>query len=289
MAYDDYQRLRIAVGDGICRATIDNPPINLLNAELIIELGRFGAEVAADDEVRVVVVDSADAEFFVAHADVTLIQQLPTGDTTLHDVPSPFVAMVDVFRTMPKATIAVIEGIARGGGSELALSFDMRFAALGKARLAQPEVALGIIPGGGGTQRLPRLIGRAALWRSSSAATTSTRRPPRHGVTSIAPCPPMRCARSSTRWPIASRRTRSRPSQRPSGPWTPQLAIRPQGCASRTNCSAKPSRSRPPPTVCRGSWTTAARPASSKSIRCASSFRRSPRRARGFRSGPQAG
>src|SRR5258707_2209597 len=160
MPYDDYQRLRIAVGDGICRATIDNPPINLLNAELIIELGRFGAEVAADDEVRVVVVDSADAEFFVAHADVTLIQQLPTGDTTLHDVPSPFVAMADAFRTMPNATIAVIEGIARGGGSELALSFDMRFAALGKARLAQPEVVLGIIPGGGGTQRLARLIGR---------------------------------------------------------------------------------------------------------------------------------
>ncbi len=161
MAYDDYQRLRIAVGDGVCRATIDNPPINLLNAELIIELGRFGAEVAADEDVRVVVVDSADAEFFVAHADVTLIQRLPTGDTTLHDEPSPFVAMVDVFRTMPKATIAVIEGIARGGGSELALSFDMRFAALGKARLAQPEVALGIIPGGGGTQRLPRVVGRA--------------------------------------------------------------------------------------------------------------------------------
>ena len=62
---------------------------------------------------------------------------------------------------MPKATIAVIEGIARGGGSELAMAFDMRFAALGKARLAQPEVAIGIIPGGGGTQRLPRLVGRA--------------------------------------------------------------------------------------------------------------------------------
>ena len=61
---------------------------------------------------------------------------------------------------MPKATIAVIEGIARGGGSELALSFDMRFAAIGRAILAQPEVAVGIIPGGSGTQRLHRLVGR---------------------------------------------------------------------------------------------------------------------------------
>lgn len=161
MAYDDYQRIRIEVSDGICRATIDNPPINLLNADLIIELGRFAAEVAADDEVRVVIVDSADPAFFVAHADITLIQRLPTDDTTLHDELSPFDAVVDLFRTMPKATIAVIEGIARGGGSELALAFDMRFAALGKARLAQPEVAIGIIPGGGGTQRLPRLVGRA--------------------------------------------------------------------------------------------------------------------------------
>ena len=146
MGYDNYQRLRIAVGDGICRATIDNPPINLLNAELIVELGRFGAQVAADNEVRVVVVDSADLAFFVAHADIALIQHLPTGDTTLHDELSPFDAVVDLFRTMPKATIAVIEGIARGGGSELALAFDMRFAALGKAQLAQPEVAIGIIP-----------------------------------------------------------------------------------------------------------------------------------------------
>ena len=69
--------------------------------------------------------------------------------------------MVDRFRTMPKATIAMIEGICRGGGSELVLSFDMRFAALDRAVFAQPEVSVGIIPGGGGTQRLPVLIGRA--------------------------------------------------------------------------------------------------------------------------------
>jgi enoyl-CoA hydratase/carnithine racemase len=69
--------------------------------------------------------------------------------------------MVDRFRTMPKATIGLVEGRARGGGSEFLLSLDMRFGALGRAVLAQPEVALGIIPGGSGTQRLPRLIGRA--------------------------------------------------------------------------------------------------------------------------------
>ena len=106
------------------------------------------------------IVDSADPEFFIAHADVELIQGLPTDDTSLHDELSPFHAVMELFRTLPKATIAVIEGIARGGGSEFAMAFDMRYAALGKTRLGQPEVAVGIIPGGGGTQRLPRLVGR---------------------------------------------------------------------------------------------------------------------------------
>ncbi len=161
MRYEGFQYLRISVTDHVCRATVDNPPINLLDINLIGELARFAQEVGDDDGVRVVVVDSADPDFFLAHADITLIQRLPTDDASLHDEISPFHALGEAFRTMPKATIAVIEGIARGGGSELAMAFDMRFAALGRARLAQPEVALGIIPGGGGTQRLPRLIGRA--------------------------------------------------------------------------------------------------------------------------------
>jgi enoyl-CoA hydratase/carnithine racemase len=160
MGYDDYSLLRISVDGGICRATLDNPPINLADLALILEIDRFAQEVGADDNVKVVVVDSADPDFFVAHADVTLLQGLPTDDTSLHDELSAFHSIVERFRTMPKATIAVIEGIARGGGSEFALAFDMRFAALGQAVLAQPEVAVGIIPGGGATQRLPHLVGR---------------------------------------------------------------------------------------------------------------------------------
>jgi enoyl-CoA hydratase/carnithine racemase len=160
MRHDGYETLGVQVDGGIARATMDHPPINLLDLELIMDLDRFGREVGDDPDVRVVILDSADPEFFAAHADVTLIQALPVEDTTRHDEPSPFQAMVDRFRTMPKATIAVIEGVARGGGSELALSFDMRFAALGRAVLAQPEVAVGLLPGGSGTQRLPALVGR---------------------------------------------------------------------------------------------------------------------------------
>ena len=158
MAYEDYNALTVAVDRGIARATVDHPPINLLDLELILELDRFGQEVEADDDVRVVILDSADPEFFIAHADVTLIQALPTEDPD-EETLGAFHVMVERFRTMPKATIAVIDGIARGGGSEVALSFDLRFAGE-RAVLAQPEVLVGIIPGGGGTQRLPHLVGR---------------------------------------------------------------------------------------------------------------------------------
>jgi enoyl-CoA hydratase/carnithine racemase len=160
MAYDGFTALQVAVRDGVATLTIDHPPLNLLDLTLIGELDRAGSALETDPEVRVVVLRSANPDFFIAHADVTLIQQLPTTPPPKPTELGPFHRMVDRFRTMPKATIGVIEGIARGGGSELLLSLDMRFAALGRAVLAQPEVALGIIPGGSGTQRLPRLVGR---------------------------------------------------------------------------------------------------------------------------------
>jgi enoyl-CoA hydratase/carnithine racemase len=159
MDYSDFRALRVAVEGGVARVVIDHPPINLFDVLLITEMDRLGRTLEADPAVRVVVIESADPDFFIAHADVKLILGIPaTGPQATE--PSFFQAMVDRFRTMPKATIAKIEGICRGGGSELVLSMDMRFAALGRAVLAQPEVAVGIIPGGSGTQRLPRLVGR---------------------------------------------------------------------------------------------------------------------------------
>jgi enoyl-CoA hydratase/carnithine racemase len=159
---DPYRCFHLEVEEGVATLSLAHPPINLLDAALIGELDRVGRELEADPTVRVVVIRSEDPDFFIAHADVELILKLPAPapDAPRTERPSAFHAMVDRFRSMPKATIAVIEGICRGGGSELALSLDMRFAALGKAVLAQPEVAVGILPGGGGTQRLPRLCGR---------------------------------------------------------------------------------------------------------------------------------
>ena len=161
MAYAGYSCLKIRFDRGVLFVTIDHPPINLFDLPLMQEIDRLGREIEGDDAIRVVVFDSANPDFFIAHADVNLILQLPTQVPPKANSLGFFHAMVDRFRTMPKVSIAKIEGRARGGGSEFVLSLDMRFGALGRAILGQPEVAVGIIPGGSGTQRLPRLMGRS--------------------------------------------------------------------------------------------------------------------------------
>ncbi len=161
MAYEGYGCFEIAVESGMANVTIDHPPINLFDATLMGEMARLSSELGDDDDVRVIVFRSANPDFFIAHADVTLIQQLPTEVPPRASELNFFHQMVDRFRTMPRVSIGVVAGCARGGGSEFLLGLDMRFAARGRAVFGQPEVALGILPGGGGTQRLPRLMSRA--------------------------------------------------------------------------------------------------------------------------------
>jgi enoyl-CoA hydratase/carnithine racemase len=160
MSYD-FRLLRVRVEDGIAWATIDNPPINLFSLPLYLEMARFAEEVAGDPRARVVVLESANPEFFIAHFDVEAILGFPTGAPAEREKEhNAFHAMCERFRTMPKATIAKIAGRVGGGGAELCESLDMRFGALGRTVINQMEVALGILPGGTGTQRLPRLLGR---------------------------------------------------------------------------------------------------------------------------------
>lgn len=160
--YDDLTGLRVHVGDGVATVVIDHPPINLFDLDLMMAFDDLGRRLTDDDDVRVVIVESADADFWIAHADVELILGLPRdqGDVEPTEL-NFFHQMVERFRVMPKPTIAKIAGIVRGGGAELAASFDMRFAAVESAVLGQPEVALGILPGGSGTQRLAELVGRS--------------------------------------------------------------------------------------------------------------------------------
>ncbi len=163
MAYEGYQLLRVRADAGVATATIANPPLNLMTLALFGELARFAGEVAADPDVRAVVLRSNDPDFWIAHFDVAAILQFPTqgpAPRPAKATDNPFHAMCERYRSMPKATIAEIGGRVGGGGSELAMSCDMRFGALAKTVINQPEVALGILPGGTGTQRLPRLVGR---------------------------------------------------------------------------------------------------------------------------------
>ncbi len=161
--YADYQSLRIAVAEGIAYVTIHHPPLNVLDLPLIMELMRFAATVREDDAVRVIVFASADPEFFIAHGDMRFITDPPPEALPRTDAPppplNPMQQLHENLRTLPQATIGKITGLARGGGHELLLALDMRFAAIGTAGFAQPEVLMGIIPGGGATQYLTRLAG----------------------------------------------------------------------------------------------------------------------------------
>ena len=160
MAYD-YKLIDVQIGGNVATATISNPPVNVITLPLLAELEALSHELKADPDLLVVVFKSADPDFFLAHFDVAAIVDRPT-DTPARREPQvkPYHAMCERYRTMDKVIVAQIEGRVGGGGSELAASFDMRFGVRGKTKINQMEVPLGILPGGTGTQRLPRLMGR---------------------------------------------------------------------------------------------------------------------------------
>lgn len=153
--------LRVERVGRVAYASIDNPPVNLMTARLVRELESFGHQCADDPDVSVVVLDSADDEFFIAHFDVERILGSPTeGEPQRSTELNVMHQVCELYRRMPKATICAIAGRVGGGGSELASSCDMRFGVIGRTIVNQMEVPLGILPAGGGTQALPRLIGR---------------------------------------------------------------------------------------------------------------------------------
>ena len=161
MSYE-FEHLQVNIDGRLASVVIDNPPINLITPALFVELDTLSQELSADDRLTVVVLKSADPDFFLAHFDVSAILTFPT-DTPAQRLTelNAYHQMCERFRTMDKVTIAQIEGRVGGGGSELAASCDMRFGVAGKTRINQMEVPIGILPGGTGTQRLPRMMGRA--------------------------------------------------------------------------------------------------------------------------------
>lgn len=158
--YGDLRLLGVALESGVATVTIRNPPMNLLSVDLMRELNSLHRLIEDDGAVRVVVFVSADPDFFIAHAEAGDIAALEVDLSPPRTEIVGLHRLMERWRTCSKPTIAQLEGRTRGGGSEFVMSLDMRYAAIGKAVLAQPETAVGIIAAGSGTQRLAELCGR---------------------------------------------------------------------------------------------------------------------------------
>jgi enoyl-CoA hydratase/carnithine racemase len=137
--------------------TLNRPPANSYDSVFVEELGQAVGQVDADPEVRAVVVRSAVDRFFSAGADVRAFSDNPP-ERNMDLVRRAHEVLARVAR-IPKVFVAQIAGHALGGGLEIALACDLRFGAQGSYRVGLPEVTLGLLPGNGGTQRLPRLVG----------------------------------------------------------------------------------------------------------------------------------
>ncbi len=143
--------------DGVGFITLDKPPANSYDKAFTEELGEAIVAAAADDAAKVIVLRSSSPKFFSAGADVKAFAEQDADES---------MEMIDVahralgrIAAIPKVFIALIQGHALGGGLEMTLACDLRFGARGGYKLGTPEVTLGLLPGNGGTQRLPRLVG----------------------------------------------------------------------------------------------------------------------------------
>jgi enoyl-CoA hydratase/carnithine racemase len=144
--------------DGVAVVTVDNPPMNVMSLAVAAALQDAFAALADDADVACIVLTAAGERAFMAGADIKEFPAALGQKGHAHDLSRRFHAAMDVIDTLSKPTIAALFGYVLGGGTELALACDMRICDEG-TKLGLPECKLGIFPGGGGTQRLPRLIG----------------------------------------------------------------------------------------------------------------------------------
>ena len=149
--------VRVEVEGGIATLRLDRPPMNALNAEVQGALGEAAAEVGGRHDVSAVIVYGGE-KVFAAGADIKEMERMSYTDMADHSV--TLQNFTRALARIPKPTVAAITGYALGGGCEVALACDFRVAAR-NAKLGQPEILLGVIPGAGGTQRLARLVGPA--------------------------------------------------------------------------------------------------------------------------------
>lgn len=156
MAYD-YEFLKVDIEDSVATVRLDRPKVNALNAQVFIEIGECAQELQFDDNVRAIVLTGGE-KVFAAGADIK--EMAEATPVLVSKIIGGAQGALSRLENVMKPVIAAINGFALGGGCELALACDWRFAGE-TAQIGVPEILLGIIPGAGGTQRLPRLIGPA--------------------------------------------------------------------------------------------------------------------------------
>ncbi len=159
MAVASADNVKVSVEDRIAVVTIDHRPVNALNRQTLQELGQVFDAIGADSTVKVVIITGGGSLAFVAGADIKEVGQLKSPQDA-QEMAALGQAVFLKLQRLSKPVIAAINGVCLGGGLELAMSCHLRISG-DRARFGQPEINLGIIPGWGGTQRLPRLIGKA--------------------------------------------------------------------------------------------------------------------------------
>lgn len=174
MAFDQLQLefLRTRLEDGVAHIELNRPPANAHHTAMILELDRAVTEVRFDDRVRMAILSSASEKFFSAGADIATIRDESADHVGLLSQTSKEVILK--IRSIPKIFLSVISGHCMGGGLELALACDYRYAGRGNWKVGLPEVNLGLIPGEGGTQMLGRILGPARALKLMITGETFT-------------------------------------------------------------------------------------------------------------------
>ncbi|WP_413662168.1 enoyl-CoA hydratase/isomerase family protein [Microbulbifer sp. CNSA002] len=160
MKYEGFTTFTAKQDDRILTVTFDFGPVNVQGQEMLADLNSLAMRLERDRETKVVVFQSANPEVWVCHYDTELLKDMSDEAVSREEAQLlDLQAICERISKVPQATIAKLEGFARGGGHELALSLDMRFAARGKYKFMQMEVGMGILPCGGGASRMARQTG----------------------------------------------------------------------------------------------------------------------------------
>ncbi len=152
-----FHYFKISKEEGVTTVLLDNPPVNILNQKVMQELNQLLDELREDSETKVILLTSQGTQAFIAGADIGEFRQITSGSQA-EALARQGQEIFSKIENMPKPVIAAVQAVCLGGGNELVMACHIRIAS-DRARFGQPEINLGILPGFGGTQRLPRIVG----------------------------------------------------------------------------------------------------------------------------------